>query len=69
MTASVNDVPLHPIDAAHVRSHFGTMEVGVADAPEPDEPLRILAMTAGSHLHTRTGGPKAADISHRDRQP
>ena len=62
------DIPLHHIDAAYVRSHFDTMEVGVADAPKPDELVLILVMTDGPRIHARMGGLKAADISLWDGQ-
>lgn len=68
MTASAHDVSLHHIDAGHVRSDFDTMEGGVTDAPEPDAPVRILAMTAGPRRRTRMGGPKTADSIHRNGQ-
>jgi hypothetical protein len=44
------------------------MEVGVADAPKPDELVLILVMTDGPRIHARMGGLKAADISLWDGQ-
>jgi hypothetical protein len=49
-------VPLHYIHAAYVRSHFNTMEVGIQDAPRPDEILFALVMADGGRIHSRLGG-------------
>ena len=38
------DVPIGHINAAYVRSHFNSMEVGIQDAPRPDEILFALVM-------------------------
>lgn len=62
------DVPIHHKDAAYVRSHFDAIEVGVPDAPRPDELVFILAMTDGPRIHARLGGLKASDISAWDGQ-
>jgi hypothetical protein len=62
------DVPLHHKDAAYVRSHFDAIEVGVPDAPRPDEIVFILAMAAGPRVHSRAGGLKASEISVGDGQ-
>ncbi len=37
-------VPLHYIHACYVRSHFNSMEVGIQDAPRPNEILFALVM-------------------------
>ncbi|MCW5625985.1 MAG: amino acid synthesis family protein [Burkholderiales bacterium] len=60
------DIPIHHIDAAYVRSHFDAMEVGIPDAPRPDELVLILAMTDGPRIHARMGGLKASEISKGD---
>lgn len=60
------DVPIHHIDAAYVRSHFDAMEVGVPDAPRPDELVFALVMTTGARVHARMGGLSAADIVGED---
>ncbi len=60
------DVPITHIKASYVRSHFDAIEVGVADAPRPDEIVLILAMTTGGRIHARAGGLKAADIKGED---
>ena len=62
------DVPLHHKDAAYVRSHFDAIEVGVPDAPRPDEIVFILGMAAGPRVHSRAGGLKASEISVGDGQ-
>jgi DNA-binding MarR family transcriptional regulator len=51
------DVPLGHINAAYVRSHFDAMEVGMADGPRPDEPVRAGhgVWPAHSQSHGRAG--------------
>jgi hypothetical protein len=60
------DVPITHIKASYVRSHFDAIEVGVADAPRPDEIVLILAMTTGGRIHARAGGLKASEIKGED---
>ncbi len=60
------DVPIGHINAAYVRSHFDSMEVGIADGPRPDEILFVLVMTCGPRIHDRMGGLAAADIKALD---
>ena len=60
------DVPLHHKDAAYVRSHFSSMEVGVPDAPRRNEIVFILAMTTGGRVHARVGGLEASAIRGED---
>lgn len=60
------DVPITHIDASYVRSHFDAMEVGVPDAPRPDEIALVLVMTTGARIHARVGGLKASEIEGRD---
>jgi hypothetical protein len=60
------DVPITHIDASYVRSHFDSIEVGVADAPRADEILLVLAMTTGARVHNRAGGLKASEIKGQD---
>ncbi len=62
------DVPIHHREAAYVRSHFDSVEMGVPDAPRPDEIVYILAMTTGPRVHARVGGLKASDIKVGDGQ-
>jgi hypothetical protein len=60
------DVPLGHKDAAYVRAHFDAINVGVPDAPRPDEMVFILAMATGPRIHDRIGGLAAADIIGED---
>jgi hypothetical protein len=60
------DVPITHINASYVRSHFDSIEVGVADAPRASEMLLVLAMTTGPRIHARSGGLRACDISAND---
>jgi Amino acid synthesis len=60
------DVPITHINAAYVRSHFDSMEVGVHDAPRADEMLLALVMTTGPRVHSRSGGLEAWDIEGLD---
>ena len=61
-------VPLHYIHAAYVRSHFNTMEVGIQDAPRPDEILFALVMADGGRIHSRLGGLLKENVSVHDGQ-
>jgi hypothetical protein len=61
-------VPLHYIHAAYVRSHFNTMEVGIQDAPRPDEILFALVMADGGRIHSRLGGLTKDAVSVHDGQ-
>ena len=60
------DVPITHLNASYVRSHFDAVEVGVADAPRPDEIVLILAMTTGGRIHARAGGLQASEIKGED---
>jgi hypothetical protein len=60
------DVPITHVNASYVRSHFDALEVGVPDAPRPDEIVLILAMTTGARIHARAGGLKASEIKGED---
>ena len=60
------DVPVTHINASYVRSHFDSMEIGIADAPRADEILLALVMTTGPRIHARVGGLKASDIEGKD---
>jgi hypothetical protein len=61
-------VPLHHIHAAYVRSHFNSMEVGLQDAPRPDEILFALVMGTGPRVHARLGGLTKEQVSVHDGQ-
>ena len=59
------DVPITHINASYVRSHFDSIEIGIADAPRADE----LLLTRDDHrwsIHARAGGLKASDIKGED---
>jgi hypothetical protein len=60
------DVPITHINAAYVRSHFDSMEIGVNDGPRADEMLVALVMTTGPRVHSRSGGLEAWDIKGLD---
>lgn len=61
-------VPLHYIHAAYVRSHFNSTEVGIQDAPRPDEILFALVMADGGRIHSRLGGLTKEQVSVHDGQ-
>jgi hypothetical protein len=61
-------VPVHHIHAAYVRSHYSSVEIGVQDAPRPDELLLALVMGTGARVHARIGGLRADQISVHDGQ-
>ncbi len=60
------DVPITHINAAYVRSHFDSMELGCNDAPRADEMMLALVMTTGARVHSRSGGLEAWDIKGED---
>ena len=61
-------VPLHYIHAAYVRSHYNSMEVGIQDAPRPNEILFALVMGTGGRIHSRLGGLTKDKVSVNDGQ-
>lgn len=61
-------VPLHYIHASYVRSHYNTMEIGIQDAPRPDEILFGLVMGTGGRIHARLGGLAKDKVSVHDGQ-
>jgi Amino acid synthesis len=61
-------VPLHNIHACYVRSHYNSMEVGIQDAPRPNEILFALVMGTGGRVHSRLGGLAKENISVHDGQ-
>ena len=61
-------VPLHYLHAAYVRSHFNSAEVGIQDAPRPDEILFALVMADGGRIHSRLGGLTREQVSVHDGQ-
>jgi hypothetical protein len=61
-------VPLHYIHASYVRSHYNSMEVGIQDAPRPNEILFALVMGTGGRVHSRLGGLTKDQVSVHDGQ-
>lgn len=59
-------VPLGHIQAAYVRSHFGTADMTVWDGPRRDEIAFGLVMASGGRVHARLGGLAAADVQGLD---
>ena len=59
-------VPLGHINAAYVRSHFASAEIGIYDAPRSNEILYGLVMATGGRIHERIGGLAAAEIQGED---
>jgi hypothetical protein len=63
---TVIDVPLAHKDALYVRSHYDTVTVSLADAPQPDEIVVLFAFATRGRLHARLGGLTAQEIQGRD---
>lgn len=61
-------VPVHYIHASYVRQHFNSIEVGIQDAPRPDEILFSLVMGDGGRLNSRLGGLLKEDVKVHDGQ-
>lgn len=61
-------VPLHYIHASYVRSHYNSFEVGIQDAPRPDEILYALVMADGGRIHSRLGGLTKDKVAVHDGQ-
>ena len=61
-------VPLHYIHACYVRSHYNSMEIGIQDAPRPDEILFALVMGTGGRIHARLGGLTKENVAVHDGQ-
>ena len=61
-------VPLHYIHASYVRSHYNSMEIGIQDAPRPDEILYALVMGTGGRIHSRLRGLTKEQVSVHDGQ-
>ena len=59
-------VPMGHINAAYVRSHFASAEIGVYDAPRSHEIVYGLVMATGGRIHARLGGLAVADIKGED---
>jgi hypothetical protein len=61
-------VPVHYIHASYVRSHFNSIEIGIQDAPRPNEILFGLVMGTGARVHSRLGGLTQENVSVHDGQ-
>jgi hypothetical protein len=61
-------VPLHYVHASYVRSHYNSMEIGIQDAPRPNEILFALVMGTGGRIHSRLGGLTQDKVSVHDGQ-
>lgn len=61
-------VPVHYIHAAYVRSHYNSLEIGLQDAPRPNEILFALVMGNGGRVHSRLGGLTKDKVSVNDGQ-
>jgi len=61
-------VPVHYIHASYVRSHFNSIEIGIQDAPRPNEILFALVMGTGGRLNSRLGGLLRDNIKGDDGQ-
>lgn len=61
-------VPVHYIHASYVRSHFNSIEVGIQDAPRPNEILFALVMGTGGRVHSRLGGLLKEKVAAHDGQ-
>jgi hypothetical protein len=60
------DIPLAHKEALYVRSHYDTMTVQFADAPNADEIVIAFAFASQGRLHARLGGLAATEISGSD---
>ena len=52
------DVPVAHLHTADASGHVDAIEVGLADAPRPDEIVVVLAMTTGARIHARAHGAR-----------
>ncbi|HEX7982526.1 MAG TPA: amino acid synthesis family protein [Duganella sp.] len=59
-------IPLGHVQAAYVRSHFGSAEMTLWDGPKRDEIVFGLAMATGGRIHARLGGLAADDVVGND---
>ena len=60
------DVPITHTNASYVRTHYDAIEVGIPDAPRPNEIVLVLAMTTGGRIHARIGGLTKDTIKGED---
>ena len=60
------DVPVTHTNASYVRTHYDAVEVGVPDAPRPNEIALVLVMTTAGRIHARIGGLKSSEVEGKD---
>ena len=60
------DVPVTHTNASYVRTHYDAVEVGVPDAPRPNELVLVLVMTTAGRIHARIGGLTKDQIKGED---
>lgn len=60
------DISLHYVDAAFVRTHYGSYEVRIPDAPKGDEIVVALVMADGGRPHARIGGLLKSEAKGED---
>ncbi|EPX78715.1 amino acid synthesis family protein [Salipiger mucosus] len=60
------DVPVTHTNASYVRTHYDAIEIGVPDAPRPNEIVLALVMTTGGRPHARIGGLQKEDVKGED---
>jgi hypothetical protein len=61
-------VPLGHTHAAYVRSHFGSADLSIWDAPRRAEIVFALCVATGGRVHERAGGLRAGEIKGEDGQ-
>jgi hypothetical protein len=60
------DVPVTHTNASYVRTHYDAVEVGVPDAPRPNELVLVLVMTTAGRIHARIGGLTKDQVKGED---
>lgn len=60
------DVPVTHTNASYVRTHYDAMEIGIPDAPRPNEIVLALVMTTGGRVHARIGGLTKDQVTGKD---
>jgi hypothetical protein len=60
------DIPIAFKDALWVRSHYDALEVGIPDAPNPDEVVVAVAVTNRERPQARLGGLRKEDVKGED---
>lgn len=60
------DVPMAYKVALYVRTHYDTIEVGIPDAPLPDEVVVFLVGADRGRLHARIGGLEKHEVTGPD---